>query len=827
MERKLFVEIVVDDKKGTPRIKGFREETKKSIQSLREHNTLGTRVATRLHRAWDAAHKGISNSTRTLGRSLINLKSIAVTALAGWGLKRLADSFVDAANTSEQYAVRLGVLLRSTEEGARMFSAMADYASRVPFEFEKVMGAATALSGVMKGGVNEVKGWMPLIGDLAAVTGLTIEETTSQVIRMYSAGAAAADMFRERGVLSMMGFQAGVKYSAEETRKIMMDQWNKAGSQFRGATERLAGTWGGLTSMFKDQWFQFRNAVMQSGPFQVMKDLARTALDELNRLKKEGKLDEWARKTAVVILDSLYVIARGFEKLMAVVYRFRELVASVAKIFYELKMALNARDLSALEKASKLDISKGQSVTEMAVGKDYYEKYLKTSEATEDRRRELENNIRMYNEVISSFQDMREKNIESRRKLNDAIESFKGWIDKAKAAPNEIPGKGGTSTSKPARSNISVGGGGGTLGTVATKAIYEPGLWEYQAREKYDVMNRVYEMDMDYAQKAGQIYENLRADMADMDKDSYKLKYGLLEKQYEEYKAFLDDTSDLDKWYYLKKEELDRNYERKYGTLLQRLRVRYKDFQDENINATSIMYSVIDSGAQNMQSQLSDILFNAFTGNFDEIKFSWDSLWDSMLKTAVDMIAQIAVEWAIGFGANTLLPGISGLLGGLPVVGEISGVFGNLLGGVTDVIGGVTDVVGDVVGGIGDVVGDVVGGIGDFFGDLFHQGGTIGQSGTAKRQIPITAYTNAPRAHYGLKVNEVPIIGKKGERVLSEAETEAYENNQQGNQYIFQGCVFTPDDFNRWMGSSIDNAQQARTGSTYQKVNLATIGIDI
>ena len=106
-----------------------------------------------------------------------------------------------------------------------------------------------------------------MIGDLAAASGLSIQETASQVIRMYSAGAASADMFRERGVLAMMGFTAGVKYSAEETQKMMFEAWNSVDSKFRGVTKELSKTWSGTMSMFSDHWFQFRLMVMDSGPF--------------------------------------------------------------------------------------------------------------------------------------------------------------------------------------------------------------------------------------------------------------------------------------------------------------------------------------------------------------------------------------------------------------------------------------------------------------------------------------------------------------------------------------------------------------------------------
>ena len=206
-------------------------------------------------------------SFQNLSRSVFSFKS----AIAGIGIGYIGKQFLDAANTSEQFSTRLKVLLGSVSEGNRLFQNMTVYAGKVPFQFEEIMGAATQLSGVMKGGVDEITKWMPLIGDLAAASGLDIQQTTEQVIRMLSAGAAAADLFRERGITAMLGFQAGVKYSAEDTRKQLLSAWEDPASKFKGATGELAKTWEGQVSMMQDKWFKFRTKVMDSAPFDYLK----------------------------------------------------------------------------------------------------------------------------------------------------------------------------------------------------------------------------------------------------------------------------------------------------------------------------------------------------------------------------------------------------------------------------------------------------------------------------------------------------------------------------------------------------------------------------
>lgn len=249
------------------------------------------------------------------------------------GLKAISTSFIGAADTMEQYKMRLEVLLRSQSEGARMFKLMSDYAARVPHEYKDVMWAATTLSGVMKGGVDEVARWIPLIGDLAAAVGYTIQQTTGQIVRMYSAGAATADLFREKGTLAMLGFQAGVSYSAQETRKRLFQEWTKVGSQWRGATKKLATTWLGLMSMLKDAWLQFRYFVMRSGVFDFLKDKIKMVIDKINDMKKTGEFDELAQTFSDKVVGGLEKIWQNRDKIVDVFESIRwaskQLMASI------------------------------------------------------------------------------------------------------------------------------------------------------------------------------------------------------------------------------------------------------------------------------------------------------------------------------------------------------------------------------------------------------------------------------------------------------------------------------------------------------------------
>lgn len=267
----------------------------------------------RAAKAMSAAYVGATGNLSKLTRSVFSFK----TALAGVGLGAVSRQFIDAASTSEQFRVRLSVLLGDVNEGNRLFAEMAKFASRVPFEYEEIMASATQLSGILRGGVDEISQWMPLIADLAAASGLGIQQTTEQISRMLSAGANSADLFRERGILAMLGFQAGVQISAEETKAQLVAAWTDTDSKFRGATDKLARTWDGTMSMLSDKWFLVRNQIMDAGLFDFFKAAASVIDDDLGGALENNEAA--AKRWSDTIINAIETMAIGTARFVDVV----------------------------------------------------------------------------------------------------------------------------------------------------------------------------------------------------------------------------------------------------------------------------------------------------------------------------------------------------------------------------------------------------------------------------------------------------------------------------------------------------------------------------
>lgn len=348
-------------------------ETKDGVRNL-DKLSKGFKNAGNASVRSQAQMKGLKSGVLRLSKGLAKLGLAATgitaifSALGGVVTAKIGKSFLEAATTTEGFQLRLQTLLGSVSEGNRMFREMAEFAGTVPFEFEQIMESATNLSGIMEGGVEEVRQWMPLIADLAAATGMQINEATEQVQRMLSAGAASADRFREKGVLAMLGFQAGVSYSAEETRRMLMDAWKDPESKFAGATDAMASSWDGMISMLSDAWFAFRNMVMDAGVFDFMKAGLKTVMDLVNQLRSDGRLAQWANEIGKATVNA-------FGQMITTVGTAIDVFNALRKVWIGLKQTWAvlvgslARGYQLIQEGN-LAIAKGMKLVGMASEKD-------------------------------------------------------------------------------------------------------------------------------------------------------------------------------------------------------------------------------------------------------------------------------------------------------------------------------------------------------------------------------------------------------------------------------------------------------------------------
>ena len=218
--------------------------------------------------ARDKATKALTGLRGGLARvrgAVFNLK----TAFLGLGAGLVIRNLVNTGKNLENLQVRLKFLLKDTNEGAKAFDNMVKFASRVPFSLEEIQSGSGILATVTDN-AKDLQNMLEITGNVAAVTGLDFRTTAEQIQRSFSAGIGAADLFREKGVRNMLGFQAGATVTIEETAKAFQRVFGRGG-RFGKATDDLAQTLGGTLSMLGDKIFSFKKTLLDAGFFSQLK----------------------------------------------------------------------------------------------------------------------------------------------------------------------------------------------------------------------------------------------------------------------------------------------------------------------------------------------------------------------------------------------------------------------------------------------------------------------------------------------------------------------------------------------------------------------------
>ena len=211
------------------------------------------------------AFQGVRGRLKGLKDSIFSVQG----ALVGLGGGLAIRSIVGTGRSIEDLQVRLKQLFGSTQEGAKAFDVMANFAARVPFSLEQIQQASGNLA-VVAGDANQLSKILEITGNVAAVTGLDFATTAEQIQRSFAGGIASADIFRERGVRDLLGFSAGATVSAEETIKAFEKVFGQGG-RFGKATDELANTFTGTLSMLGDKLFNFKRDVAGEGFFDELK----------------------------------------------------------------------------------------------------------------------------------------------------------------------------------------------------------------------------------------------------------------------------------------------------------------------------------------------------------------------------------------------------------------------------------------------------------------------------------------------------------------------------------------------------------------------------
>ena len=224
--------------------------------------------------AMATATRGVNN----LKNSVFNLK----VAFAALGVGLIGRDFLNTAREIERLKVRFKFLFDTVAEGEKAFKGLLKFAGEVPFSLAEIQRGAANLAVVSKSAddLNEI---LAITGDIAAASGLDFATTSEQLQRVFSAGINSADLFRERGVREMLGFEAGVQMSAEKSKEHIIKAFREGTLSIVGASKEMANTFDGQLSMIGDKFLTFKTIVMDNQPFDLLKAIVIQANETMEK----------------------------------------------------------------------------------------------------------------------------------------------------------------------------------------------------------------------------------------------------------------------------------------------------------------------------------------------------------------------------------------------------------------------------------------------------------------------------------------------------------------------------------------------------------------
>ena len=252
--------------------------------------------------------------------SVFNLRN----ALIGIGTAAVVRGFASAGIQIENLGVQLKALFGSAQAGQRALEQVTKFAATTPFELRNIQQGITSLATVRKQAAEAGVSFEELLkitGNTAVLLGGDFALASLQVQRSLSAGVASAELFKERGVSAMAGFEAGTTYSIQETIKRLRKAFG-TGGEFGQLMEELSKTVSGSISNLQDAFFIFQASVAK-GFFDELKkqlgDLQKLVTTNQRQITQFGILvGEKIASAMQSLRKATILVVENFDKFLAV-----------------------------------------------------------------------------------------------------------------------------------------------------------------------------------------------------------------------------------------------------------------------------------------------------------------------------------------------------------------------------------------------------------------------------------------------------------------------------------------------------------------------------
>jgi phage tail tape-measure protein len=301
----------------------------------------------------------VAGRARDAAGAVAGLSAKLAIGAAG-GAYLFNQQFVRGAADFQRYRTTLETVMGSAEAAQTRLNELTQFATRTPFSVAEVVRAGVALQTF---GVRGAAADAALRG--AGNAAHTFESSLDQAITaMAAAGRGELDPIERFGIQARTEGRAIVMQWEQDGKQMRatIDKNNRAGimatvarawnGMAPGAMEKAMDQWDGLLSNVKDAWSSFTRTIAEAGPFQFLEQQLRDILAWVERLKEDGRLDEWARDIGTSITRAFTAIRNfvvgtedtpgAFERLSNIFERVSKVLGPIVRYFGGLETFLAA-----------------------------------------------------------------------------------------------------------------------------------------------------------------------------------------------------------------------------------------------------------------------------------------------------------------------------------------------------------------------------------------------------------------------------------------------------------------------------------------------------
>jgi len=358
--------------------------------------------------------------------AVFNLRNAFIGLGAGVVLKGI----VSAGMQIEELGVQLEALFGSARKGKEALDTVTKFAKTTPFELSNIQQGVTALATVSEKAESlgiSFEELLKITGNTAVQLGGDFALASQQIQRSFSAGIGSADLFRDRAVTAMAGFEAGVKTSVDESIKGLARAFG-TGGKFGELTNKLANTLKGTISNLKDAFFTIQTEIA-SGFFDELKaqlgDLKKftESNDEaIRRLSRE--MGENLATAVLKLSNSIKFLSKNFRELLDVIGLILVAIGTWGKVIVGTGIVLNnlIERVKKFRNSTKEAKEEVQSLSDILSGADANEGFVEPLESSLQIIREIEHDLSIKiptatEKAITKFRELNNtaiKNIEKK-----------------------------------------------------------------------------------------------------------------------------------------------------------------------------------------------------------------------------------------------------------------------------------------------------------------------------------------------------------------------------------------------------------------------------